>query len=223
MRILSVGDSWCAGVWDVVDDKHTLVDEGYQKIVKKHAKIKTCYGFSNREAVQNVIKYHKKFDLVLFFVTDPFRDLSNPDANHSFFIKEILTANELLTAHRVLLESTIQSLNAIDADIRLIGGCQSLNHRSEDNIIIPCVSDLVSNKEYTHPFIWDSGWSSFLNFSIFSNSSRDLMKLLVKNRQQQNAMESEPFQKYFWPDGYHPNANSHIILGNEIVKNITSK
>jgi len=220
MRILSVGDSWAAGIWDIRGGKHVNTGPGYVKQLNKIAEVDVMWGWNNQEALFNIAKHHHDYDVVLFFVTDPFRDITNPKKHYSFYVNDFLTADELIKANETLLESTIQSANSFEANIKLIGGCHSLKHRNDSNIIIHSVSELVSDGKYNHPRLWDSGWGGMLNFD---NCSKDMSRVWLENREQQLKMESEPFQEYFWPDGYHPNAYSNKILGKELVKILTSK
>jgi len=219
MHILSVGDSWSAGAWNIVDDKHVVDDIGYQHELNKIGKVTNYWTFNNNQALQNLYNHHHHYDVVLFFVTDPFRDITHYKKPYSFFVNDILTAGELLTAHNVLLESTMQALNSFGSKVKVIGGCQTLTHRDDKNIVVHSASELASNKEYTHPLIWDSGWSGIINYE---KCKRDLLVELDKNRQLQDAMESEEFQKYFYPDGYHLNKKSNKILGEHLVKILTS-
>lgn len=219
MHILSVGDSWSAGVWDVNNEKHNVVDKGYQQQLNEIGTVKNIWSYNNNQALQNLYLHHEDYDVVLFFFTDPFRDITHYKRRYSFFVNDILTAGELLSSHAALLESTMQALNAFGSKVKVIGGCQNLNHRDDKNIIVSCASELVSNNEYQHPLLWDSGWSGMINFD---NCKKDLLKELDKNRQLQDAMESQQFQKYFWPDGYHLNKHSNNILGEHLVKILTS-
>ena len=218
MHILSVGDSWSAGVWDIVDGKHVVTEPGYKNELSTIGEVTNIWGFSNSQALDTIIKYHDNYDIVLFFVTDPFRDISDYEKNYSFYVNNLNTADELLAVHSSLLESTIQASRRFGDKVKLIGGCQTLVHRNDENIIIHSVSELVSQNHFRHPLLWDSGWGGILN----KNANKDLFKLWAKNRELQDSMESEYFQKYFWPDGYHPNAYSNKILGKELVRILTS-
>ena len=220
MQILSVGDSWSAGVWDIVDGKHTVVDSGYKKELYKLGNLTNIWGFNNNQALHNISKYYNNYDIILFFVTDPLRDITDYEKSYSFFVNDFRTAGELLAVHHALLEATIQSAKRFGDKVKLIGGCQTLTHKTDENIIVHSVSELVSNNTYKHPLIWDSGWSGMLNYD---RANKDLVKLWADNRELQDAMESDRFKKYFWPDGYHPNGHSNKILGEELVRIITSK
>lgn len=220
MRILSVGDSWSAGVWDVIDGTHTVTGSGYKTELSQLGEVTNIWGFNNSHSLDVISRYHNEYDVVLFFVTDPLRDISDHEKIYSFYVNDFRTAGELLAVHSALLESTIQSAKRYGNKVKLIGGCQTLTHRNDCNIIIHSVSELVSKGQFRHPLIWDSGWSGMLNFE---QANKDLIKLWKENRELQELMESEPFQKYFWPDGYHPNAYSNKILGEELVKILTPK
>jgi hypothetical protein len=137
MQILSVGDSWSAGVWGVVDEKHTVTGSGYKLELSKIGNVTNIWGFNNSQALDTIVKYYDNYDVILFFVTDPFRDITHYKKSYSFFVNDFRTAGELLAVHNALLESIIQSTKRIGNKIKLIGGCQTLTHRNESNIIIP--------------------------------------------------------------------------------------
>ena len=218
MRVLSIGDSWSAGVWNIVKGKHIPVDIGYQKILKKYATVDNFWAFSNRESIINFEKYYKEYDIVLFFVTDPLRDLSSSLKHYQFSMDGIKTPRDLNFAHKILLNSTYQYLKDYK-NVYLIGGCQSLVSLPNENILISSVSSLVTNQKYKQHDLWDSGWGGCIDFDTVHKS---LVNYIWEIRKQQELMETK-FKKYFNPDGYHPNEYSNNILGNEIVKKLKLK
>lgn len=218
MRILSIGDSWSAGVWDVVDGKHKSVDIGYQKILQKYATVDNFWAFSNKESIINFEKYYKEYDIVLFFVTDPLRDLSSSLKSYAFNMDGIKTVDDLNFAHKILLNSTLQYLKYYK-NLYLIGGCQSLLHLQDENILIHSVSSLVTDKQYTQHKLWDSGWGGCMDFDT---ADKSLVNYIWEIRKQQELMDTK-FKKWFYPDGYHPNKYSNNILGNELVKKLKLK
>jgi hypothetical protein len=218
MKILSIGDSWSAGVWGTIDEQYKPVDAGYLTTLRNYAHVDNYWNFSNKQSIINFEK-HYNHDVVLFFVTDPLRDLAASMQAYNFMIGDIKTANDLKLAHQILLSSTINYFQGID-NVFFIGGCQTLKNYQHGNVLIDSVSHLITNGTYTHPAIYDSGWSGCMDLE---NLDRDLIDLVYENRKQQDTMSSKKFSKWFGPEGYHPNSYSHEILGNEIAKKLELK
>lgn len=225
MKILTCGDSWSRGEWDCNDQGHGVTHNGINDYFQNSGyQIHNIHRFSNKQSISELKKYllTESPDVILYFFTDPFRDLvdlKNPSRfiDFEYLAKDI---NSFVNLHQKLLNKSLKELDKIGKKIYILGGCQRLTKQKYKNIeiLIESISELVC-PEYTHPLYWDSGWSSFLKFESV-NFNRKFFDLVEANHKLQWSMETDEFAEMFRPDGLHPNRHAHYKLYDFLKKNL---
>jgi hypothetical protein len=228
MKILTCGDSWSKGEWDIVNNNHDISHQGINQYFKNDGHdVTNIHRFSNKASIDELRKYLKNNspDLIFYFFTDPFRDLIDPTNISRFvdFEHKATDINKFLALHATLLKKSLKKLDKIGKKIYVLGGCQRLKKEKYKNIdiLIESISELVC-PEYKHPELWDSGWSSFLKFESVK-FDREFFNLVEKEHKLQWKMETDEFAEMFRPDGLHPNRHAHLKLYNFLKKEVINR
>jgi hypothetical protein len=220
MKILIAGDSWGCGEWgwgageqkwedgDELDESYIITHRGleYYLIEVGHDVTNiSCGGASNKEILVKLQQLDlQRYDHIIWFQTDPIRDL------RPYGDKLVDTFDNLLTKQNSLLDSTYQTLNSFDKKIICLGGCSKLNLdliNKYTNLlpVIPSIPELLM-PTFIHPKIWFSDWidQSWRHFDV------DSLDNLVYNKTLQDSIFNN--KELFWPDGRHPNRHAHRKL-----------
>ena len=219
MKICIFGDSWACGEWDWDNQKkYSIAHKGLEFFLSEsHEVINLGHGgLSNKEAILRLKDRLQvsEFDYIFWFKTDPLRDLRPyiclKDAN--------LTYDHLLKLKKQQTLESYNSLNKLGVKVHCIGGAEKLDLPKLNNYpnlvpFIPCLTELL-NPNFKHPEIWSSDWLHLLNKQL---NLECLDKLLVEKRKQDKLRE---FKEEFWPDGNHPNRESHKKLYDIICKEL---
>jgi hypothetical protein len=223
MHLVTSGDSWSKGEWDIINNQHNVSHSGINYYFKNDGHdVVNLHEFSNKASIKKLKSYlENNFpDVIFYFFTDPFRDFSDP-SNSSIFhginekLKNVEDFNNL---HKFLINSTLSDLDKLNKKIYVLGGCQKLTKEKYENIeiLIESISELVC-PEFKHPDFWDSGWTSYLDFK---NLNRQFFYFIEKQHKLQWSMESKDFEEMFMPDGFHPNRYAHLKLYNYLKENV---
>jgi hypothetical protein len=225
MHILTCGDSWSKGEWDKINNNHDISHQGINQYFRNSGhNVTNIHRFSNKDSIEQLNTYleNNSPDLIFYFFTDPFRDLTDPNDISSFvdFNQKANTLDKFLLLHKSLLKKSLKKLDKIGKKIYVLGGCQRLKKEKYKNIkiLVESISELV-NPNYQHPAFWDSGWSCFLNFERIG-FDKELFNLVEKEHKLQWKMETDEFAEMFRPDGLHPNRHAHFKLYNFLKETI---
>ena len=216
-RILISGDSWGCGEWGCDEyGNYRVLHKGLEDYLVSDGFVVnnvSMGGINNKESARNLKKELLQndsdfFDLIIWFQTDPIRDL-RPYKRLSY--TEISSYEQLIEVAENLLNETYTMLNNLNKKIVCIGGCSKLiSDINNYNNLIPFIPSCI--EEFTKlkaPKIWHSDWINELdNFSIDA-----LDKLLIDKRIQDSLYEHEMVR----PDhGLHMNRIGHKLLFNKI-------
>lgn len=225
MHIVTCGDSWSKGEWNIINNKLNVSHPGINQYFKNdNYFVQNLRGFSNYISINKLKTYLETNspDIIFYFFTDPFRDLADINNQHCFsnFQHKASNFDDFLNLHKTLLSQSLQLMDELNTKIYVLGGCQRLLKKKFKNIeiIVEAISELVC-PEYTHPDYWDSGWTSFLNFEA-AEFDRRLFDLIEHHHKLQWNMETDQFANMFRPDGRHPNRHAHFKLFNYLKESI---
>jgi len=214
-RILISGDSWGRGEWGPNEyGNHGVLHKGLEHYLVNDGFVVTNVsigGINNKASARNLKKELLQndsdfFDLIIWFQTDPIRDL-RPYKSLSY--TEISRYEQLVEVADNLLNKTYTMLNNLNKKIVCIGGCSKLiSDINNYNNLIPFIPSCI--EEFTKlkaPKIWHSDWIDNLdNFSIDA-----LDKLLIDKRIQ------DSFHKHpLFSSCVHMNRIGHKRLFNKI-------
>jgi hypothetical protein len=225
MQIVTCGDSWSKGEWIGDNKGHRVIHGGINTYFKEDGhQVYNIHRFSNRDSITALEDYLKENspDVIFYFFTDPFRDLTDPEIFYRFVNFEHL-ATDIMSfqqLHQTLIHKSLKKLDKLGRKIYVLGGCQRLEDKKYKNIkiLIESIAELVC-PEYKHPLYWDSGWSSFLKFESVK-FDRKFFDLIEHHHKLQWAMETDKFAKMFRPDGFHPNRKAHFKLYQYLKENV---
>jgi hypothetical protein len=223
MHLVTSGDSWSKGEWDIINKKHTVSHQGInQYFADDGYKVVNLHGFSNKISIKKLEKYLETNspDVILYFFTDPFRDFTDPSNSSIFYkISKTLTSiNNFQDMHEKLINDTLKKLDSLNKKIYVLGGCQRLEKRKFNNIeiFLESVSEFICN-DYKHPKFWDSGWSFYIDFK---NLDKKFFYFIEEQNKLQWNMLTDQYASQFRPDGFHPNRHGHYKLYKFLKENI---
>lgn len=160
---------------------------------------------SNNYAIEKIRAQDlSQFDLIIWFQTDPFRDLR--PYNRKFSV-DYTTYQSLIDRQNQLLTKTYMEMDSFDKKILCLGGLSKLDLKLIQpfkNLIpaIPSITELLL-PNFQHQEIAFSDWHKLIDRQF---SLDDLDKLLYNKRIQDSLMDHK---ELFWPDGLHPNRWAH--------------
>jgi len=204
-KILIVGDSWGCGEWPEPFKRYDSSHSGLEFYLKEYRCDVTNVsrgGYSN-ENIFNSLKdqMHHSYDVILWFQTDPIRNLRPFADNLEIFKKE---KEDFISAHDGLLDSVYEKFNSLGIPIYCLGGACKLDLvllEKYSNLIpiIPSIIEMLGGK---HIRIWPSGdWiTSKETTSVFSYSLTDYLY---------HECKIDLDKTWFYPDGRHPNREAH--------------
>jgi len=219
--ILIAGDSWACGEWTIEDGSWAVTHRGLEHfLIEYGCKVHNVGmgGASNKDAVGYLTESLEtiKPDVILWFQTDPIRDL-RPYPADSF----PRTVDELYTIQEQLLNSIYAELNELGVAIHCMGGVFKLNEHLLANYdklipIIPSIIELFGVPAIT---CWISDWIQYDHLKLSYEFLRELEQI--------NPMYPNPTDRlcryglpevWFFPDGLHPNRAAHREIFEYILK-----
>jgi len=207
--ILIGGDSWGCGEWTQFSEskygvshkglEQYLVDDGFSVVNSAQG------GSSNRNSISRVAQQldHGVHDHIVWFQTDPFRDLKYVTLNSLF-----ISYQQVLDYHKELLNSSYKLLNQLGNKVICIGGCSKLDPDIRNyNNLIPLVDSMIELviPNVTAPNIWCNDWLPYID----SNANESFFDRLLIDKKIQEQISAEPIMN---PCGFHPNREGHRIL-----------
>jgi len=82
--------------------------------------------------------------------------------------------------------------------------------------LIPSITEFIY-EDYKHPSTWISHqWDQ--EIKLITN--KELIVFIAKNFKKQKSLSKKKYEKYFWPDGYHPNRHGHRLIYDYICQNL---
>lgn len=227
MNILIAGDSWSCGEWGdpprgaaYYHGIQGVRHGGLAQYLREDGHEVTLVGqgsSSNSAQVDRIIQLGKKlknFHRVIWFHTDPLRDIDQ---------KEISNSREELKQQREKLDRfQYQKLQNLGIEIFCLGGCspikiEQIRDYSNLKVVIADLQTwLLPNSKTMDPL---GRWWKYQNpnlelLSDFEEQERLVENHITKARDQKTTQE----HLLFWPDGLHPNREAHLRLYNYMKK-----
>jgi len=207
MNVLIAGGSWGCGELTQIRGKHVVTHLGIEQYFKDAGHTVTNMsrrGGSNKQAVNDIKEQFKNFEIILWFQTDPIRDL-RPYRDVSF------SFDKIIAQQKELINNTYYELNNIGKTIYCIGSSTELDIEliEQYNKLIPLIRSITAllAPTYNHPKVWLSEWINYLTKKNISYN--DLDKYVSEKKLQDDLYN---YKDLFWPDGVHPNRYGHKIL-----------
>jgi len=230
--ILIEGDSWGCGAWASVNPTEEI----------NKGKINTTYGlyhsgieryfmdFYSTIGIMNLsdpgkalknyfLKSFTEPSICIVYVTDPLRNLTE------YELKYLKSYDRMQLYSQRALEFELSRWSIFNFPIYLLGGISKVTNKMVDKypnmeVIIPSVLEFLL-PEITHPPFWiSSEWLQYVSDDIDSVS----IKKIVDISEWQQTLEHGPDgQKYFYPDGAHPNHLGYLKVFNYIVNFLKGK
>lgn len=223
MHLITNGDSWSKGEWDIVNKQHTVTHTGVNHYFSNDGhSVTNLHDFSNIRSIEKLEKYLETNspDVIFYFFTDPFRDFTDPKntANFGDIYKKLTSIKEFKELHKLLINNTLVRLENLNKKIYVLGGSQRLQRKKYKNIeiLLESVSEFVC-PDYKHPDFWDSGWSSYIDFK---HLDREFFYFIEEQHKLQWKMADDQYADFFRPDGLHPNRHGHYKLYEFLKENI---
>jgi hypothetical protein len=214
-KILMVGDSWgCGEITNLDHYSKTIISHpGVEQYLKDdgHKVVNlSMLGGSNADAYHLLQNYHKNYDIIIYWHTDPLRDLR--PYHHDTWWDD---SNALLVKMRDLRQANYEKFNRLGRRIFCLGGCSPLTSDINCFANLVAVIDKVSEfilPNFTHPDVWCSDWLAPL---LESRPPEKMLHFLLAQKCQHDALLQEPL---FIPDGHHPNRHGHKIVYDYLKK-----
>jgi len=238
-RIMIMGDSWARGEWGKgSDDQYQVLHPGTRRFLEEagHSVISVAdAGTSNWAQLDRISPHHSlqrnrdsggnlaDADLVLWFVTDPLRDLR--DLND---LKDqdswYTTMADFQTRPDSLLEGNMDTLRGLvgDRPVWIVGGVGVIpswvqaRHPRWRVIVPDLMRWLVPGSDVSVMHL-NRCWR-------YENCDEELLDYHEKQEQRVSNFrwraEHRPASdehKWFWPDGAHPNREAHRKLTQELI------
>ena len=210
--VLIAGDSWGCGEWSVEDGPATrVIHRGLEQFLIDYGCSVTNLsegGSTNFTQAQKLVLElnHTKPDVVIWFQTDPMRDLGS--LNSDTFPKDLA---EMIVAQQQRLDTVYEKLNNLGIPIHCIGGASKLDETllvkySNLKPIIPSIIEMFGG---THPVCWISSWIQL-----------DSLKFSDKLLSELDEVAATTFlpREWFYPDGVHPNREAHYRIFEYMLK-----
>ena len=146
------------------------------------------------------IQINNSYDVIIWFQTDPLRNLRPYADNIEIFKKN---KEDFIQAHDELLDSIYAKFNSLYLPIYSLGGTTKLNLALLEKYpnlhsVIPSVIEMFGEE---HIKLWPSDWMG----------DRQVLKSLSHSLVDYLHSECEPklSREWFFPDGKHPNRKAH--------------
>lgn len=234
-----LGDSWSQGELTLKTDGHghDVVHKGIEQYLldSGHTVFNMgILGGSNTQATHCYEKFSEQADFVLWFQTDPLRDI-NWDY-YQLFIKPLLDLKSIKAVFDAQVLFVYDRMNKIalsrSQKIHVIGGfsvvAPFINDFANLDNFIPNVSALIDPKTKF------DFYGYFIQFDWFTNIIEYCRKHNLFNEDQLTDLKKEYIdmtaehiriieymnsnKQYYWPDGMHPNREGHKIIFNKVEK-----
>ena len=207
-KILIIGDSWGCGEWRWSrPGVGGPVHPGLELYLKEYGCDVTNLsvgGSSNSEILDRLndcIKINNSYDVIIWFQTDPLRDLQPYADNIEIFKKD---KEDFILVHDELLDSIYAKFNSLNLPIYCLGGTTKLNLellKKYPNLhpVIPSIIEMFGE---VHIRIWPSStWIK--DPQVLKSLSHSLVDYL------HSECNPKLSQEWFHPDGKHPNRKAH--------------
>ena len=217
-----MGDSWALGEWRRDPDTGTgnhISHDGVRQYLREagyHTVSMAEAGASNRSQLDRLATHHQSqgVDVIIWFVTDPLRDLERQPRTLDRFHEErerlirlsMTQMSERCRDRRVLLVGAVASLPAwLPAEFSAF----DVVTRDLTRWLIPdsSVDQAYLNRTWRYP---DCD-TALMDHHELQESRRDTFQWRAKYR----AETAE--HRWFWPDTQHPNREAHLRLTQELI------
>jgi hypothetical protein len=206
-KILIIGDSWGCGEWVKFGPGHYwTVHSGLEFYLKEYGCNVTNLsmgGISNSkifDLLNEHIQINNSYDVIIWFQTDPLRNLRPYADNIEIFKKN---KEDFILAHDELLDSIYAKFNSLDLPIHCVGGTTKLNLAFLEKYpnLHPVIPSIIEMFGEAHIKIWPSNWIK--DPQVLKSLSHSVVEYLYS--------ECEPklSREWFFPDGLHPNRKAH--------------
>jgi hypothetical protein len=215
-RILIAGDSWGCGEWAVFGRK--VAHLGLELYFNEYGCPVTNVsvgGYSNIESINSIKNklIDNTYDAIIWFQTDPIRDLRPYKDNGDKFALEI---DEFLKMHDELLIKNYTELNSLGPNLLgpviCLGGCSDITPSliNDYSNLKPAIPSIVEFFGCKNPPLWVPGsrWLSDEGITISKSIVNYMYDTDPKWTQVRFGTDSNLNKKWFFPDGYHPNRHA---------------
>lgn len=215
IRIMIAGDSWGCGEWDntIPYVRPHLGTEQYFREYGCNVMNISIGGADNALSAKSIMLLAPMFNphLIFWIQSDPLRSIKLKAAFPE-------TLDELLHYQRKHLSDIYMQLNSLGSTIHCIGGCSKLDSQLIANYpnLIPIIPSIIEFFGCVSPAIWSS---AFLIDQIRPDVPVTVLDMLLENT-------ADPLkifdQKWFFPDGAHPNRSAHLKIFEYLVQHVDS-
>jgi len=225
MKYLITGDSWGCGEWQLqVDQKRTgkrTAHAGLQKYLEadfhKVGNISQPGASLDRiihDLNNHVVFRRPKYDAVFIFVTDAFRDIRPEE-----LWRKRATYEYYLDLYQSRLQEFVKKLDKFPIDlgpIYLLGGLSKVStdfiKSKRVKIAIPSILELIVPGSRQHDVVFQK---HFPDISKHNTNKEAFRKICEQDEILQNYFTHEAL----YPDGAHPNRESHRIIYQYLKEN----
>lgn len=217
MNILVSGDSWGCGVWKNKQNIHKGMSWYLENKYGHNVTNVSVAGVSNLYTYNTLKTLNlDKFDLILTFFTNPFRDIG--DTRHINYFDapdKTLDYTYYLELHERLAISHFTNLASLNKKIYLIGGHNKVNskHIFSNNLI----NFIPSLREFFYPSFVEPEviYSSYIFDKYLTKFNLEALDEFSISRNYMLSLPNEQTE-YFFPNGYHLNQKGHLALADYI-------
>jgi len=240
-KIMMMGDSWACGEWvhektgeDQMDGKWTysyqVAHQGTAQYLREagHQVISVAEGGSNNWAqVDRLQPYHamqrdrdsgrnlRDADVVLWFTTDPLRDLKDSQPT---------TMADFQARPDSLLRGNMDTLRGIvgDRPVWIVGGVGVVPQWVQTRyptwrVIVPDLVRWLIPGSVLSTVHLCRGWRyGDCDLDLLDHHEREEQRASSFLWRAEHRLDSDE-HRYFWPDGYHPNRETHRRLTQELI------
>lgn len=214
-RIMIAGDSWGCGEWDNSTPyvRPHLGIEQYFREYRCNVMNLSIGGSNNEHSANSILLIAPTLrpHLIFWIQTDPFRSF---DINTEFPQRY----EDLCSYQRSHLSNIYARLNSLGQPIQCIGGCSKLDMDliADYTNLVPIIPSIIEFFDCIAPVCWTS--IKFVN-SIGSDISLAALDMLLENTVDPLKILD---QKWFFPDGGHPNRAAHLKIFEYLVQHVDS-
>ena len=216
--ITIMGDSWACGEWDL---KQKLAHPGTEQYLRDAGHNVTSVakgGACNRE--QTALMAESKADVIIWFLTDPLRDLTISGWSHL----GPLTLESYHSRRDSLFKAAFDRMS--DLPVWLIGGASAVpdwvaSIYPKWRVIVPDLRMwLIPDAEPIDCLsrTWPYPDCSEDLLTYHEQQEKMLNRHFIRS---ENAVQSDE-HRLFWPDGHHPNREAHLRLTNKLLLPLTA-
>jgi hypothetical protein len=214
-KIVIFGDSWGCGEWCNIT--HKVIHNGISQYFSESGHIVYNHSIPGGSIINvlGVMNDYKQLindsDIVLYFQTDPIRNL-RPFDDKTF--DSFRTYDSLKEKQTQIIDWSYNELNSFTKKIYCIGGATKLNLeliKKYDNLypFLESITEFLL-PNFKHPTFWMSDWNNFFGEKL---DLEELDKFLNDKINQDSLLN---YKEFFWPDGSHPNRYGHKLIYNKI-------